>query len=473
MFPMTSTREGIERSPDTTSCVRAWRDAMQSLCQRPSVWQWWTPSLKTDPEWQRRLRHTSDSRHFLRSRKSKKGCSTNFSRYPLPASSLNVSRSTCEPPIRATSHTEGPTTLWRCSRTAASRLASPLLLLSTATHTLLNVSRSHVRTKSRVASVPSSNALWTGHTTSPSSQPASISLGTSHASSLTADISSMKINYVIFRSGYVCLRNQIRIYGEDADTNQYFFVWPADFNVNWAHNCFRVHSSHPVAEIASGTELWPEWAAADRQHQVHPWLNPRKKDIHDHVAQVVSVWSEPAKEQLPHLAEKSRWNPALSTQVSLSVTADPSRNISHPGSAAESQKNLGSAQTIHADRVDSRNDWASPRDLSDQLQTAAQVHRIPRPSCFFWSLIWQDSLLSRIHNAFVSTGVCCFYYKPCRLRRLRLQPIQYVVKFCKDRKHNENRLRNNPWKRMDDDTNFSSRDPESVPFPPQTQPCKA
>ena len=56
--------------------------------------------------------------------------STHFSRYPLPANSTYVSRSICEPPTRATSDTEGPTTLTSCPRTGTSRLVSPLYLLT-------------------------------------------------------------------------------------------------------------------------------------------------------------------------------------------------------------------------------------------------------------------------------------------------------------------------------------------------------
>ena len=86
------------------------------------------------------------------------GYSTNFPRHLLPANSTYVARRRCEPPTRATSDTQGPTTLRSCQRSAASQLVSPLYLLSTAAHTLQNVSMSYVRTKSRVTSVPSSNS---------------------------------------------------------------------------------------------------------------------------------------------------------------------------------------------------------------------------------------------------------------------------------------------------------------------------
>ena len=60
-----------------------------------------------------------------------------------------------------------------------------------------------------------------------------------------------------------------------------------------------------------------------------------------------------------------------------------------------------------------------------------------------------DLFLSRTDDAFVSTVVCCFYGRACRLRRPSLKPVQYVVKFCKHKKHNENLVRNNtPNKKM-------------------------
>ena len=95
---------------------------------------------------------------------SKTGYSTSFSRYPLPMSSKKVSRNTCAPSTNKTSETESPTTLRSCSKTAALQRASPLYLylLGWATHTLRNVSRSHVGTKTRVSSAlfPNSTLKW-------------------------------------------------------------------------------------------------------------------------------------------------------------------------------------------------------------------------------------------------------------------------------------------------------------------------
>ena len=156
MLPTTSTKEGIERSRDTTAPLKACRDAIQSLCSAPFSLTMMNSVIKNGSK----LPKTTQAhlwRHLLSSRHSKMGYSTTFSRYPFPANSY-VSRSTCEPRTRATSDIEGPTTLRSCPRTAASRLASPLYLHSTATHTLRNVSRSHVRTKIGVASDPSSNS---------------------------------------------------------------------------------------------------------------------------------------------------------------------------------------------------------------------------------------------------------------------------------------------------------------------------
>ena len=75
--------------------------------------------------------------------------------------------------------------------------------------------------------------------------------------------------------------------------------------------------------------------------------------------------------------------------MSLDSTPSSWRNVFYPDSAAETQKTRGSAQTSHTDRVDSKNDWDSPRDLLDHSQIVAQFHRTPKPS-FFRSLFRKD-----------------------------------------------------------------------------------
>ena len=150
-FSTISTTEGIERSPHTTASLKACVYVIQSLCSVP-----FNPtSLNSVTENGSKVAKTTDAhicRHFFSNCKSKMGYSTKFPRYPLPANSIVCVASTCDPPTRETSNTERPTTLRSCPRTTASRLVSPLYLLYTATHILRNVSRSHVRTKTRMAS---------------------------------------------------------------------------------------------------------------------------------------------------------------------------------------------------------------------------------------------------------------------------------------------------------------------------------
>ena len=75
-----------------------------------------------------------------------------------------------------------------------------------------------------------------------------------------------------------------------------------------------------------------------------------------------------------------------------------------------------------------------------------QPHKIIRCPGFlhFICLIWQDNLFSPADNALVSTGVCCFYYRPCRLKRPLLKPVQHVIKFCKHKEYNEQIVQINP-----------------------------
>ena len=43
--------------------------------------------------------------------------------------------------------------------------------------------------------------------------------------------------------------------------------------------------------------------------------------------------------------------------------------------------------------------------------------------------------------------MCCLHDEAHRLRRRLLKLVQYIVKFCKHRKHDEKLIRNNPWNR--------------------------
>ena len=170
---------------------------------------------------------------------------TSFSRYPLPANSTYVSRSTCEPPTRATSDTEGPTTLRSSPRTAASRLASLLYLLSTTTHTLRNVSRSHVRTKTRVASNTSLNSTlkWPHDFVQFATRNNIRGYTPFSKLDFKQDISNENLENI--RKFLERIRNFLepkRIpYGKYTDTFQYFIGRPTDFDVHAARGERRMH----------------------------------------------------------------------------------------------------------------------------------------------------------------------------------------------------------------------------------------
>ena len=226
-FPAASTREGIECSTDTTARLKACLDAMQFLCSAPFS----LTTMYSVIENGSKLPKTTEAhywRHTFSSCRSKMGCSNSFSRYPLPANSTYVSRSTSDPPTRERSDTEETTTLKSCSRTAASRLDSPLYLLSTSTHTQRSVSSSHVRTKTRVASNRSSNSTldWL----------LDLALLTTLIK-IRGNIpfSNIDCKTEILNKNLEHIRNfpePIRIlYGTDTDTNQYFVPQSAHFNV--------------------------------------------------------------------------------------------------------------------------------------------------------------------------------------------------------------------------------------------------
>ena len=72
---------------------------------------------------------------------------------------MQLSRSRSDPPKRVTIDTDGPTRLRKCPRTMMSRFPSPVYWLSTATHTLRNVSQFHVWTKTRIPYDTCSNPM--------------------------------------------------------------------------------------------------------------------------------------------------------------------------------------------------------------------------------------------------------------------------------------------------------------------------
>ena len=227
MFPTTSTRESIEWSLDTTAHLEACLEAIQSLCLAPFS----LTRLNSVIENGSKLLKTTEAhfwRHPFSSCKWKMGYSTKFSWYPLPANSTYGSWSTCDPPTRETIDTEWPGTLRSYPRTAASRLPSPLFLLSTATPTLLNVSQSHLRTKTRVASDPSLNSTrnWPNKVIPPTTR-----------EKIWGNIPSRKtdckqktamrtwIRYVIFWNWYVFYTRQIRILTSTSFCDQHISIF--------------------------------------------------------------------------------------------------------------------------------------------------------------------------------------------------------------------------------------------------------
>ena len=131
------------------------KHAIQSLCSEPFSLTMMNFVIEN---WSKRPKTTEAHfwRHLLRIHKSTTGCSTNFSRYPLPANSPYVLRSTRQPQTTATSDTEGPTKHRSCPRTATSRLACCTCCVQP--HTLSGTCPGPRRTKTRVNSDPSLNS---------------------------------------------------------------------------------------------------------------------------------------------------------------------------------------------------------------------------------------------------------------------------------------------------------------------------
>ena len=161
--------------------------------------------------------------------------SINFSWYPPPANSTFVSRSTCGPPTRETSDTDGPTTIRSCPGTTASRQASPLYFLSRATHTLRNVCRSHRRKKTRVASDPTPNSTLNWPHDFTQFKTRNMIHGNIPSSKIDCkqDMSNKSMEQLLrlperIRNFPEPIRIRYRI---DTDTNQYFIARTVDFDV--------------------------------------------------------------------------------------------------------------------------------------------------------------------------------------------------------------------------------------------------
>ena len=138
----------------------------------------------------------------------------------------------------------------------------------------------------------------------------------------------------------------------------------------------------------------------------------------------------------------SRWNRALSTQVSLDTTAGPWRKVLHKDGAAEFQMTHGLSPIHHANKVDKKMVGLRHRICRTSHKPSRKF--IGRTSLLhFIHRFWKDLFFAGADDAFVATGVCCFFYKACRLKRPLLKPVQYVIESCKHRKHNEKLVRNN------------------------------
>ena len=240
MLPTTSTREGIERSPDTTARPKSCRDAIQSLCSAPISVKMMNFVTKSGSK----LPKTTEAqfrRRLLRSRKSKTVYSTNFYRYPLTANSTYVSRNTFEP------QPEQQVTLRDQQHSEVAKIQQPhdwpfYCTCSVQPHTLYGTCRGPTsERKQEWLLTPPRTPHWTGHTFSPSSQHAIRSAGTFHSAKLTANRISVKKMWnkrVIFRNQYLYDREQIRILTStslrDRQTSMFLLLVVKE---NCAHNC--------------------------------------------------------------------------------------------------------------------------------------------------------------------------------------------------------------------------------------------
>ena len=205
-----------------------------SLCAQPlSVWRWWTPSSKTDPNSQRRLRHTPEGISWV-------AASRTWGTWPaFPCTHSQQTGRMCreahvnhQPEQQATlryqQHSEGAQ--------EQQRHDWPLhCICSVQPHTLYGTCPGPTsERKQEWLLTPPQSQHWTGHTTSPSSQHVARSAQAFRSAKLTANkIPVMKTctKNVILRNGYVPIRIW---YGKDTDTNQYFIARPADFDVHAA-----------------------------------------------------------------------------------------------------------------------------------------------------------------------------------------------------------------------------------------------
>ena len=194
---------------------------------------------------------------------------------------MKMSRNTCDPPKRVTSDTEGPTALKSCPRKAASRLASPLYLLNTALQTLRNVSRSHVRTKTRVSSNLSSKCLLNWPYTFAQPTTRNNYRGNIPFSKIDWKQKSAVKNwnkYVIYRNPYVICTEQLRILTStplrDQQTSKFMEL---AVNENCAHNCYTGSWLPPKRSTSSKDETLattgncgsttPDWSQIRSSHK--------------------------------------------------------------------------------------------------------------------------------------------------------------------------------------------------------------
>ena len=147
------TPEKASRGSQTQQPVSEHDERPSKLCaQRPSLWQWWTPSSKTDPDCQRRLRHTSEGNSLETASRRRD------TRPTSPGTHFQQFLCTCRKAI-ASPRPEQHTTLRDQQHSGAQELPKnssvttsiyTVLAQYSHTHTLRNVSRCQVRPKTGV-----------------------------------------------------------------------------------------------------------------------------------------------------------------------------------------------------------------------------------------------------------------------------------------------------------------------------------
>ena len=237
--------EKASRGPRTQQHVSKHVEMRSRFCaQSLLVRRWWTSSSKTDPNCQRRLRHTSEGISW-----------GNASRRwgTRPTSPCIHSQRTWH--TRHETHVshrpEQQAKLRDQQQSGAAQKqqrhhwplhCACLVQLHTIYGTCLGPK--YERKQEWLLALPRT-PHWTGQMTSPISQPATRPVGTFHSAKLTTNRTlgmRMWTKHVIFRIRYVFFRNQIRVwFGKGTDTNQYFIARPAHFDVcaagGWGEPC--------------------------------------------------------------------------------------------------------------------------------------------------------------------------------------------------------------------------------------------